>query len=84
MTHLEQVDRVREWVRTHFASMGAGELEIDETILIRNGHYCGRRFQAGGLRAIWFLEEDQIKFYGRDGRVQSELSPPRPSHRRAA
>lgn len=38
-----------------------------ETILIRDGFYCGRRFSVGDHRAIWFLEEEVIKFFGTDG-----------------
>lgn len=34
-----------------------------ESILIRKGFYCGRRFDACGFEAVWFFEEDQLKFY---------------------
>jgi len=51
-----------------------------ETILIREGFYCGRRFACDSHRAIWFLEEQVIKFYGPDGdflssQATSELQP---------
>jgi hypothetical protein len=36
--------------------------------------YCGRRFQADGLQAIWFIEEDQLKIYAKDGSVARVLS----------
>ena len=40
-----------------------------DTILVQNGHYCGRRFTCGRLQAIWFVEEGELKFYGEDGSV---------------
>ena len=43
--------------------------ELRETILIRGGNYCGRRFEAEGGHAIWFVEEDQLKFFRADGSV---------------
>ncbi len=42
---------------------------MNETILIRDGHYCGRRFQAEHGHAVWFLEENLIKVYLSDGQV---------------
>jgi hypothetical protein len=41
--------------------------EIQETILIRQGHYCGRRLSASGFSAIWFIDESQIKLIHADG-----------------
>ena len=29
--------------------------------MIRNGFYCGRRFDAGDHEAVWFIEEDELK-----------------------
>lgn len=34
---------------------------IQESILIRDGFYCGRRFDAGTHEAVWFMEEDELK-----------------------
>jgi hypothetical protein len=39
-----------------------------ESILIRGGFYCGRQFDAGEHRAIWFMEEDELKISTRDGK----------------
>lgn len=41
--------------------LGIGNRPFQESILIRDGYYCGRRFDAGSLEAVWFLEEDQVK-----------------------
>jgi hypothetical protein len=42
-------------------------VSLHETILIRNGLYCGRKFQAEGFEVVWFVEEDEIKFFGPTG-----------------
>ena len=62
------LERIRNGIRTVMAqwSRHAGEIE-QETILIQNGHYCGRRFRSSELEAVWFLEEEQLKLYHRDG-----------------
>jgi hypothetical protein len=62
-------DRVRGLIRETFNRLGADGDEIRETILIRDGYYCGRRYQRGGLQAIWFIEENQLKFHAQDGSV---------------
>lgn len=40
-----------------------------ESILIRDEHYCGRRFSTTTHRAVWFIEEDQVKIYTTDQRL---------------
>lgn len=46
----------------------------NESILIRDGFYCGRRFQAAQHHAIWFMEEDQLKIHDTDGSVVAVFS----------
>jgi len=41
--------------------------DVQETILIRKGHYCGRRLSANGFSAVWFIDESQIKLIDVDG-----------------
>jgi hypothetical protein len=41
--------------------------EIQETMLIRQGCYCGKRLSTQGFSGIWFVEEGQIKLLGPDG-----------------
>ncbi len=61
-------ESIRERVRAIFQSHGvAPQAEIHETILIRSGCYCGRRFACDGLEAVWFVEEDQLKVFARSG-----------------
>lgn len=75
MTHLDDVEEVRTKVRTIFAELGDTAGRWQETILIRDGHYCGRRFQGDELQAIWFVEENELKFYGVDGTVVRSCPP---------
>jgi hypothetical protein len=68
MSHDATTLRVREVISQHFAQQGVGLEELPcETILIRDGHYCGRRFKADGHEAIWFVEENELKFFHPDG-----------------
>ncbi len=47
---------------------------IHETILIRNGAYCGRRFGLMGFSLVWFHEEGQIKLYAPNGTLELSCS----------
>jgi hypothetical protein len=61
---------VRDCVLQTFADLGIDASEdLRETVLIRGGMYCGRRFESEEGAALWFLEEDQLKFIGADGSV---------------
>jgi hypothetical protein len=78
MRHVSQLQLIREKVAQAFSDAGLPPEELRETILIRNGCYCGRRFEVAEGHAIWFCEENQIKFYGPNGnviRVIRELVP---------
>jgi hypothetical protein len=67
MQHAHLLDRVRETVRTVFLSQGLTSVDdLCETILIRDGFYCGRSFACGELRAVWFVEENVLKFFDRE------------------
>ena len=68
MHHAQQLDAVRQIVRATFEShIGRTADEILEKILIREGFYCGRCFSSDGYRAVWFIEEGQVKFYSPEG-----------------
>lgn len=75
MQHAEALEAVRKAVRSHFVELGADVgIQLNEHILVRNDAYCGRRFFADGLQAIWFVEEDQLKIHARDGTVAQVMS----------
>jgi hypothetical protein len=74
MHHAQMTESVRRLVSQTFAELGvAPEGELRETILIRDGSYCGRRFENDHATAIWFVEEDQLKVYHADGSVARVL-----------
>jgi len=45
------------------------EERMRETLLVRNGIYCARRFTIDGYTLTWFVEENQIKLTGPDGKL---------------
>jgi len=61
-------EAIRNLVSQTFEQLGI-DGEPRETILIRDGNYCGRRFETDSAAAVWFVEEGEIKFYGTDGAV---------------
>jgi hypothetical protein len=59
--------------------------KMRESILIRDGYYCGRRFETDAGAAIWFVEENQVKVYRADGSMTQVLDTDAPlDERRAA
>ncbi len=67
MQHAHLVERVRQIVKDALTERGVTSFEdLCETILIRDGFYCGRCFVCGDYRAVWFLEENAIKFFCRE------------------
>ena len=87
MTHAQATERVRQLVTDAFASLGVAHPDqFRESILMHGGHYCGRRFEAAGAHAVWFVEENQIKVVTNDGRAQvlsAEEQRPLPTRRAA-
>jgi hypothetical protein len=70
MSHADLTATVRDRVQETLADLNLhGDEQLRETILIRGGNYCGRRFEADGGHALWFVEEDQLKFFRADGSV---------------
>ena len=81
-THAETI---RTRVRSIFETCGAaGEVEMCESLLIRDGFFCGRRFEMDGLCAVWFVEEDELKVYDRDGTLIAADTPKAVERRIAA
>lgn len=77
MTNSQRLMTVRRclirWRERHLngdaTADGPDAVPFRESILIREGFYCGRRFEAEGWSAVWFLEEDQLKISGASGAV---------------
>jgi hypothetical protein len=78
MASFSQTEQIRQIVRDHLRQLGASTSELTrETVLIRQGNYCGHRFEMGEHQAVWFIEEDEVKFYGCDGRTVRVVHPSR-------
>ena len=87
MPHGELTQHVRRLVAEAFARANMPEPhEFSESILIKAGNYCGRRFVGHSGHAIWFVEENQIKLYAADGKLLHVISTlvPAATQRRAA
>lgn len=70
------LERIRTAIRAELTALGVIDLsEFNETILIRNGLYCGRKFRCQGHHVVWFVEENQIKFFGPGGDLLRASSP---------
>lgn len=87
MPHAELTQHVRQLVAEAFARANMPQpTEFSESILIKSGNYCGRRFAGEGGHAIWFVEENQLKLYNAEGKltqVISTLVPASPLRRAA-
>lgn len=74
--HAQLTESIRQCVAETFSQAGSEAAEdFRETILIRDGVYCGRRYESSRGHAIWFIEEDQLKFYRPDGSIIRVLEP---------
>ena len=88
MHHAQLTESVRRLIGEVFAQLRLGDGSAPrEMLLIRDGVYCGRRFEVQGGHAIWSFEEDQLKLFRSDGsvlRVMERISANQPSMRKAA
>ncbi len=61
-------ESIRNRLIAHLAESGiVVHSPVRETILIRDGYYCGRKYQAEGYTLVWFQEEDQLKLFAPNG-----------------
>lgn len=81
MTSSERLASVRrrllQWIADHEAAdhrEGAAAGITGESILIRDDFYVGRQFRTPRFRAVWFIEEDQLKIYDVQGSWLATLS----------
>jgi hypothetical protein len=73
---ISSIDGIRQAILAKLAEQGCDLTDMHEAILIRGGAYCGRRFECNGGSAVWFIEENQIKYYGATGELlHAEPSP---------
>jgi hypothetical protein len=75
MDHLDYLERVRRFVRSTFEELGGPVKTVEETVLLRGEHYCGRRFRSGSMVAVWFSDENELKFYSPQGGIARVFRP---------
>ena len=64
MSNETPVERIRQVIAWQLGRLGVREIDsMHETMLIHNGLFCGRKFQCEEHEVVWFLEEDEIKFF---------------------
>ncbi|HBE71769.1 MAG TPA: hypothetical protein DDW52_26800 [Planctomycetaceae bacterium] len=64
MSQVIDAEKVRGYAAHTLASFGAKGIEqMHESILIRSGLFCGRKYQCDGYHGVWFIEENEIKFF---------------------
>lgn len=75
MTQATPVEKIRLAIAEQLIQLGVQATEsLHETILIRNGLFCGRKFQCEGHEVVWFIEEDELKFFSPCGELLKATS----------
>jgi hypothetical protein len=82
MTNSQRLATVRACLLQWLAKQrDPGESPVDpdhpitqESILIRDEYYCGRRFHTAEHQAVWFIEEDELKIYRNTGELECVLT----------
>ena len=68
--------QIRQLIEQTFESLRSTPQRLTrESLLIRDGHYCGHRYESEDLFAVWFLEEQQVKFFSSSGDLLLVLEP---------
>ena len=75
MSAVTPVEKIRIAITEQLVVFGLTRPEsLRETILIRDGLYCGRKFQTENHVVVWFIEEDEIKFFNSVGELVKATS----------
>jgi hypothetical protein len=70
------LEKIRAAISAELLSLGVSDLsDLRETILIRDGLFCGRKFRCCGHSVVWFMEESEIKFFSPSGELLLASSP---------
>ncbi|MGV3486959.1 MAG: hypothetical protein ACO1RT_21265 [Planctomycetaceae bacterium] len=74
MTNSQRLAEVRRCIDRWLETQGVdGDVEMHESVLIRDGFYVGRRFKMSPYQAVWFMEEDEVKIHAADGQTLARL-----------
>ena len=77
LDHATLTEAVRTAVRHRLGErMTETDATYSETVLLREGNYCGRCFRWGGWAAIWTLDAGEIRFFDADRRLIESLPAP--------
>ncbi len=80
MDSVQLLEQVRSLIHATLQRQGADpNCPLREAMLIRDGFFCGRRFERDQLQAVWFVEENEVKFYDRLGAITQVLTLTRDS-----
>jgi hypothetical protein len=64
------IPQVRALIATALAELGFDESQpLAEVVLLKDGHHAGWRFEYDGVRAVWLIEAEQIRFLDPEGKV---------------
>lgn len=75
MTALARLNAVREKLTSWLATQGYdSSRNLQESLLIKDGFYCGRRFRILGFSAVWFAEEDELKVFDDHGTLLARFA----------
>lgn len=75
MTNSQRLAAVRRCLDRWFETQHHDEdIDIRDAVLIRNGFYAGRRFELGQYRAVWFMEEDELKIQDAAGTIVAKFN----------
>ena len=69
MTNSQRLSQVRESLHHWLQSQAEPETISKEFLLMIDGFYAGRRFEAGKFFAVWFMEEHELKIHAADGEL---------------
>jgi hypothetical protein len=77
MTNSQRLSAVRNRLDRWIAASSGSELNesiVREAMLIRDEFYVGRRFYTDSHRAVWFIEEDELKIFNSENELLCVLS----------
>ena len=72
MTVVLGPQQVKQIVSQTFEELGAkvgDSPDLNETLLLHDGHYFARSYRADGLMAMWFVDNGFIQFYDAEGNM---------------
>ena len=67
-----QVDQFSQFIASIFAKLGISE-PWAETILLVDRRYVGRKFRAGGVQIVWWIEKNVVEVFDQDGQVVESI-----------